>query len=103
MQEPSPKLSLHQCREITRVRLDQIQELASSPRSDKDTYAQISDAFTQIVLALSEYIDDEEINKNIEAFFKAYDALAVQLGIRPYITEMEDAEEGEPENPVDEV
>jgi hypothetical protein len=71
--------------------------------SKEEIYSQISDAFTQTILALAEYIDDEEINKNVEALVKAYDQLDVQLGIRPYITEVEDVNEGEPENPVDEV
>jgi hypothetical protein len=102
MQESAPKLSLHQCREVTRVRRDQVQKLLTSSLDKKDIYAQVSDAFTQTILALSEYVGDEEINKNVEAFVKAYDQLAVQLGIPPYITEVEDVEEGEPENPVDE-
>lgn len=103
MQESAPKLSLHQCREVTRVRRDQIQKLVTSAMSKEEIYSQISDAFTQTILALAEYIDDEEINKNVEALVKAYDQLDVQLGIRPYITEVEDVNEGEPENPVDEV
>lgn len=102
MQESKPKLSLHQCREITRVRRDQIQELVNSSQDKTDIYSQVSDAFTQTVLALAEHIGDEEINTNVEAFIKAYDSLALRLGIRPYITEVEDAEEGEPDNPVDE-
>lgn len=103
MQESKPKLSLHQCREVTRVRSDQVQKLVTSAMNKDEIYSQVSDAFTQIILALSEYIDDEEINKNIGVLVKTYDQLAVQLGIHPYITEVEDAEEGERENPVDEV
>lgn len=103
MQESAPKLSLYQCREVTRVRGEQIQELVASAVSTGEIYSQISDALTQTILALAEYIGDEETNKNVEALVKAYDQLNVKLGIRPYITEIEDADEGEPENPVDEV
>ena len=102
MQEPAPKLSIKQCREITRIRRDQIHDLVTNPKGDKETYNQISDTFTQIVLAFAEHIDDEEITRNIDALVKAYDSLALRLGIRPYISEVEDAEEGEPELPVDE-
>jgi hypothetical protein len=103
MQESKPKLSLHQCRELVRVRREQLQQLVGSPSSERDNINQISDAFTQTLLGLADYIDDEEINKNIGAFMKAYDTLAVRLGIRPYISEVEDADEGDLENPVDEV
>ena len=102
MQEPAPKLSIKQCREITRMRREQIHELVVQPKDDKETYNQVSDTFTQIVLALSEYIDDEEISRNVDALIKDYDLLAVRLGIRPYISEVEDVEEGEPDIPVDE-
>jgi hypothetical protein len=102
MQESKPKLSLNQCREIVRVRCEQLQQLVESPSSEKESINQISDAFTQTLLGLADHIDDEDINKNIDAFMKAYDTLAVRLGIRPYISEVEDADEGEPENPVDE-
>jgi DNA-binding MurR/RpiR family transcriptional regulator len=103
MQEPAPKLSLQQCREVTRVRSDQMQNLVGSAMSKNEIYSQVSDAFTQTILALAEYIGDEKINNNVEALVKAYDQIALQLGIHPYITEVEDAEEGEPEIPVDEV
>jgi DNA-binding MurR/RpiR family transcriptional regulator len=103
MQESAPKLSLHQCREVTRVRSEQVQKLVTSAVSKDEIYSQVSDAFTQMILALAEFIGDEEVNKNVEALVKAYDQLDVQLGIRPYITEIEDVDEGEPENPVDEV
>ncbi|SRR6266567_7024840 len=103
MQESKPKLSLHQCREIVRVRCEQLQQLVEAPSSERDSYNQISDAFTQTLLGMADHIDDEEINKSIKAFMKAYDTLAVRLGVRPYISEIEDSNEGEPENPVDEV
>jgi hypothetical protein len=103
MQESTPKLSLHQCREVARVRSEQMQQLVTSSMSKDEIFSQVSDAFTQTILALAESIGDGEINKNVEALVKAYDQLDVRLGIRPYITEVEDANEGEPENPVDEV
>jgi hypothetical protein len=103
MQEYAPRLSLRQCREVARVRSEQMQQLVTSAMGKDEIYSQASDAFTQTILALAEYIGDEEINRNVEALVKAYDKLEVQLGIRPYITEVEDADEGEPENPVDEV
>jgi hypothetical protein len=84
------------------MRRDQIHDLVTHPKDDRETYNQISDTFTQIVLAFAEYIDDEEISRNIDALIKAYDTLAVRLGVRPYISEVEDAEEGERELPVDE-
>jgi|ERR1700730_3956085 hypothetical protein len=103
MQESKPKLSLNQCREIVRVRCDQLQQLVISPSNEKDSRDQISDAFTQTLLGLADHIDDKDINKNIAIFMKAYDTLAVRLGVRPYISEIEDTNEGDPENPFDEV
>jgi hypothetical protein len=103
MQESTPRLSLHQCREVTRVRCKQMQQLVTSSASREEIYSQISDVFTQTILALAEYIGDAEINQNVEALVKAFDQLDIKLGIRPYITEVADAEEGEPEHPVDEV
>jgi hypothetical protein len=102
MRESTPKLSINQCREIIRVRQNQIHELVTQPDNENEIYNQISDAFNQIILALSEYIDDEEITRNVNAFVKDYDTLAVRLGIHPYISEVEDSEEGEPDNSADE-
>lgn len=103
MQESKPKLSLNQCRELVRVRSEQLQQLVASPSTERDSLNQISDAFTQTILGLADHIDDKEVNNHIDIFMKAYDTLAVRLGVRPYISEIEDANEGDPENAFDEV